>query len=237
MGMCSRWPLQLEALLIVLAFHVCVNVLNRVLGCYINVSMLWQDECDSPGSDVFSCSLFVFLTLLWLIACRPKQVRRYGIPLIQAELLLQLIHAIIICRVFSLRLCDVLPSIGDNGIGCVNIFKVLFAIGLLYLTLALVYITMKVILQVLRPKADDDCDAPPDCSIVEDTELLSLLPCCGTLSPGSSRFLPTAQSPCKSPPSRPSPSCSSSMRRSNSCRRRPFRFNTPRRPAYCADSG
>uniref|UniRef100_A0A8D8TTX8 Uncharacterized protein n=1 Tax=Cacopsylla melanoneura TaxID=428564 RepID=A0A8D8TTX8_9HEMI len=193
MELCSKWSIQILAILLVLILHVFVNILNRILGYYMNFSMLWQDECDSPGLDVFSCSLFVFLTLLWLIVCKPKLIRKYGIPLIHAELLLQLLHAIIYCRLFSLRLCDVIPSIGDAGIGCVNIFKVLFALGLIYLTLALVYITMKIILIILKAKSDDDCETPPDGSgsILDELELLSLLPCCGTPSPGLSRTSPS----------------------------------------------
>uniref|UniRef100_A0A8D9BHR2 Uncharacterized protein n=1 Tax=Cacopsylla melanoneura TaxID=428564 RepID=A0A8D9BHR2_9HEMI len=193
MELCSKWSIQILAILLVLILHVFVNILNRILGYYMNFSMLWQDACDSPGSDVLSCSLFVFLTLLWLIVCRPKLIRKYGIPLIHAELLLQLLHAIIYCRLFSLRLCDVIPSIGDAGIGCVNIFRVLFALGLIYLTLALVYITMKIIRNILKPESGDDCDTPPDGSgsILDELELLSLLPCCGTPSPGLSRTSPS----------------------------------------------
>ncbi|KAL1450423.1 hypothetical protein WDU94_002789 [Cyamophila willieti] len=117
-------PPLVGAVFLVLLFHVLVNELNSYLS--------WDEDCETPGTDVLSCSLLVFLILLWLISSKPKLVKKFGLPLIQAELFLQLLHVLFLCGFFSLRLCDLVPQMAGSWLPCINVFKMVFTLVVLY---------------------------------------------------------------------------------------------------------
>ncbi|KAL1462283.1 hypothetical protein WDU94_014132 [Cyamophila willieti] len=127
-GLLEKFPLtQLGAILLVLFLHAFINVVNRYI-CF-----LWDDEYDVISeTDVFSCSLLVFILLLWLITFKRGCFDMYGVPIIQAELFLQLFHAFLLCRIFSLRLCDIIPLLENTTFGCINIFKTALVLGSVY---------------------------------------------------------------------------------------------------------
>jgi hypothetical protein len=154
----TQWTPLFSSIMLVMLLHAVVNILNR----YVNALLMLDEDCDIPSSDVFSCSLLVFLALMWLLASsqHKTRVKKYGLALIQAELLLQGMHIVFMCRLFSLRLCDILPILGDSHIGCLNLFKTLFVLWSGHMAI-------KMLMNFLnkKPNSDSCCEPcpPPEC--------------------------------------------------------------------------